>query len=85
MLNLEILENIAQAIKLPDKDIKKRLLKILAAKLYEEKILGIGKARALAGLSKIEFYHLLNKENMCITYDEEDLKEDLEQIKHLKK
>ncbi|KKL92666.1 hypothetical protein LCGC14_1882390, partial [marine sediment metagenome] len=43
------------------------------------------KARALAGLSKIEFYHLLNKENMCITYDEEYLKEDLEQIKHLKK
>ncbi len=85
MLNLEIPENIAQAIKLPDKDIKKRLLKILAAKLYEEKILGIGKARALAGLSKIEFYHLLNKENMCITYDEEYLKEDLEQIKHLKK
>jgi len=36
MLNLEIPENIAQAIKLPDKDIKKRLLKILAAMLYEE-------------------------------------------------
>lgn len=84
MLSLEIPESILQAIKLPDKDIKKRLLKILATKLYEERILGIGKARELAGLSKIEFYNLLHDENLCLNYDEEELADDLEQIRYIK-
>ena len=85
MLNIEIPENIVQAIKLPDKEVKKRLLKILAAKLYEERILGIGKARELAGVSKIEFYSLLKEENICLNYDEEELELDLAQIKDWKK
>ena len=85
MLNIEIPENIVQAIKLPDKEVKKRLIKILAAKLYEEGILGIGKARELAGLSKIEFYSLLKEENICLNYDKEELELDLTQIEDWKK
>ena len=85
MLNIEIPENIVQAIKLPDKEVKKRLMKILAAKLYEEGILGIGKARELAGLSKIEFYSLLKEENIYLNYDKEELELDLTQIEDWKK
>ena len=85
MLNIEIPENIVQAIKLPNKEVKKRLMKILAAKLYEEGILGIGKARELAGLSKIEFYSLLKEENIYLNYDKEELELDLTQIEDWKK
>ena len=46
-------------------------------------ILGVGKARELAGVSKLEFYGLLKKEGVPLNYGEEDLKKDIETIKAL--
>ena len=70
-------------MKLPDNEIEESLKKILAVRLYEKGILGIGKARELAGVTRLEFHKLLKDEGVFLNYDEEDLKNDVKQLKEL--
>lgn len=51
-MTLDIPEGVVQALRLPRKGTKEELKKLLAVTLYEKGILGIGKARELAGASK---------------------------------
>ena len=57
--------------------------KLLAVTLYVKGILGIGKARELAGASKLEFYALLMKDGVPLNYSEEDVENDMIAIKAL--
>ncbi len=82
-MTLEIPEGVVQAMRLPRKGTKEELKKLLAVALYGKGILGIGKARELADVSKLEFYGLLKKEGVPLNYGEEDLKKDIETIKAL--
>ena len=82
-MTLEIPEGVVQAMRLPRKGTKEELKKLLAGALYAKGILGIGKARELACVSKLEFYGLLKKEGVPLNYEEEDLKKDIETIKAL--
>jgi len=82
-MTLEIPEGVVQAMRLPRKGTKEELKKLLAVALYAKGILGVGKARELAGVSKLEFYGLLKKEGVPLNYGEEDLKKDIETIKAL--
>jgi predicted HTH domain antitoxin len=76
-MTLEIPEGVVQALRLPRKGTKEELKKLLAVTLYEKGILGIGKARELAGASKLEFYALLKKEGVPLNYSEEDAEKDI--------
>ena len=55
----------------------------LAAHLYAEKRLSMGKARELAGLDLISFQKELAKRNIFIHYAAEDLQQDLETLEKL--
>jgi len=83
MESLKIPDDIDQAIKLPAKTKKKELYKLLAIKLYQNGILGIGKARELADLSLIDFMKCLDSEGVPLNYDEEEFKRDIDNIKSI--
>ncbi len=61
---------------LPEKELKK----LLAVKLYEKGILGIGKAKELIGVTRMEFLYLLKDEGVPLNYDQDDLENDLKTI-----
>lgn len=80
MIKIEVSKQVVQALKLSSKDAKQELIKLLALKLYEKGILGSGKARELAGVSKLQFLSLLKEEGVDLNYDIEELEEDLKQV-----
>lgn len=80
-LTIVIPDEVEQALKLPQKDTTEELKRLLAVKLYEKGILGMGKAREFTGLSLLEFYALLKKEGVPLNYDEKDLEEDVRTLK----
>ena len=82
-LEIEIPEELARSLKLPPDEAPRRLRQELAVRLYEKKILGFGKARQLAGMTKWEFGELLGQEEIVRHYDEEELKKDLETIEEI--
>ncbi len=76
-LILSIPQDINRAIKLPDKEKERFLLKELAVVLYQTGALSFGKARELAHMSKWEFHHELGNRRIPRHYDLENFKEDL--------
>jgi len=71
-------EHIKSSLKLPPDEIENRLRIELALRLYAKKIVSLGVARRIAGLTKWEFIELLAKEGIPLHYDESELQEDLE-------
>jgi predicted HTH domain antitoxin len=82
-ITLEIPESIGQALRLPRRGTKNELMRLLAITLYERGILGIGKSRELAGLTKLEFFAMLKNEGIAINYSEEEVKADLAALEAL--
>ncbi len=82
-LEIEIPEDLARSLKLPPDEAPGRLRQELALRLYEKEILGFGKARQLAGMTKWEFGDLLGQEGIQRHYDTEELEDDLETLEEL--
>lgn len=78
-INIEIPEDILYHAKIKG-DMRGELKKELAVHLYEEKILSLGNAIKLSGLSFMEFHNLLGERKIQRHYDISDLKKDLENI-----
>ena len=76
-IQLDIPDDVAQAIRLPLEEQKEQLLLELAVALYARGILSFGKARELAGLSKYDFGILLGKRSIPRHYESDDLQDDL--------
>jgi len=76
-IQLEIPDDVVQAIRLPAAEQKHQLLVELAVALYARGILSFGKARELAQMSKYEFGILLGQREIPRHYDAEDLDDDL--------
>ncbi len=76
-IQIEIPDQVAQAIRLPLEEQKQQLLIELAVALYGRGILSFGKARELAGLDKYEFGVLLGKRGIPRHYDVMDLQDDV--------
>ena len=76
-IQLHIPDSVAQALRLPEEQITKELLRELAVALYARGILSFGKARELAGMSKYEFSRLLGERNIPRHYGKEELEDDL--------
>lgn len=84
MINISIPDAVEAAMKLPEKEKQREVLKLLAAKMYEKGILGIGKASELCGLSRQDFMVLLREENIVLNYDDEELQRDLKNLEFFK-
>jgi len=84
MITINIPNTVEAAIKLPEKERKRELLKLLAVKLYEKGIIGIGKSAELCQMSKLEFIQLLKEEGVNLNYDEEELERDLKNLEYFK-
>jgi len=83
-LDIEIPEEFMQSLKIPRDEIPERLKRELSLRLYKKGLLGFGKARELAGMSKWEFHILLGKEKIPRSYDIEELEKDIKTIVELK-
>jgi predicted HTH domain antitoxin len=80
---ITIPETVEYALKVPSKNKEGELRKLLALKLYEKGILGMGKARELIGVSRLEFQYILKEESIPLNYDNEDLEIDLKVIEDI--
>ncbi len=84
MINLKIPDMIEVALKLPEKKREEELLKLLAIKLYEKGVIGIGKASELCRVNKVKFMHFLKEDNISLNYDDEELERDLRNMEHFR-
>jgi len=65
------------ALGLTKEKIVKESRKLLALKYYKNKILSLGKAAELSGMSKWDFIEYLSENNVAIIdYDEEEIKKE---------
>jgi len=76
-LTLEIPGEVLEAMKLPTGEVEKELRKELALALYRRGVLSLGKARALAQMTRWEFEELLGQRGIPRHYTEADLEEDI--------
>jgi predicted HTH domain antitoxin len=77
-INLEIPDEVVSALRLPPDEMEIELRKELAVSLYARRILPLGKARLLSGLSYWEFNDLLGNRKVCRDYTGQDLETDLD-------
>ena len=80
MIALEIPEEILFDLKIPKERWDTELRKELALQLYRERLLSLGNARRLAGLTKLEFHFLLGERQISRHYDLEEYRKDLENL-----
>ena len=74
--------NVPDAVELEDRE----MIMYLASRLYEQSKLSLGQAAEMAGLSKRAFMEILGQYGVSLfNYDENELAEDLERIKHYRK
>lgn len=77
-LTLEIPNEVADALRLPDAEKAQRLRLELAISLYSGGILGLGKAAQLASLPRSEMNRVLAERHVPMHYGPEELEEDLQ-------
>lgn len=65
------------------KDPAGEILKRLAAALYAERKISLGKAAQVSGLSYVAFLDVLAEMGITLNYDEEELEYDLETVRRL--
>ncbi len=76
-LTLEIPDDVAYALRLPDTDCLPQLLLELSVALYARGILSLGKASELAKMSRCEFGLLLSRRGVARHYGKDELREDV--------
>ncbi len=74
---LKIPEEFLRVMKLPPEELEKELRKELAVALYQRGVLSLGKARALAQMTRWEFEELLGQRRIPRHYTAFDLEEDV--------
>jgi predicted HTH domain antitoxin len=78
MAEIEIDDEIYEALNVPEGERDATVRTELAVSLYDRGVLSFGKARALADLSKREFHRLLGDRRIERHYTEAELDEDVE-------
>lgn len=77
-LYLEIPDEVMASIHLPQKEAEKQLRADLAALLYERGALSMGKATAMAQMSRWDFENVLTRSRIARNYSDQDLQHDLD-------
>ncbi|NJL38130.1 MAG: UPF0175 family protein [Leptolyngbyaceae cyanobacterium RM2_2_4] len=75
-MNIVIPDDVIRTAKISEAELKLEI----AILLFQQKKIGTGKARQLAGLNLIEFRQELARRNICVHYDVEDLQADLKTL-----
>ena len=71
-------------ITLPDLGMSEQEIKQeLALSLYQQHKVSLAKAASIAGMTRIEFQHLMASRDICIHYTEEMLEEDIQTLPKL--
>jgi predicted HTH domain antitoxin len=83
-LTIEMTEDVARAVRLPEGEAAERLRRELAIRLYDKSLLSFGKARSLAEMTYWEFHELLGKEGVQRHYDIEEFEEDMKTLEKLR-
>ena len=78
-MNVTILDRILTVAKMSKAELKREI----AIVLYQQKKISTGKARRLAGMNLIEFRRELSSRGICVNYDVEDFRADLETLRRL--
>ena len=76
-MTLDISSDIVEAAKLPQDEKEKEFRKELAVALYQRGVLPLGKARALAQMTRWEFEELLGQRKVVRHYTKSDLEDDI--------
>jgi predicted HTH domain antitoxin len=76
-MKLEVPDSVVEGMRLPEPEVRERLLRELAIALYAQQVLSFGKARQLAGLDHIAFGRLLAERGIARHYTEDDLSDDV--------
>lgn len=79
MKTLVLPEDIIQATRMSDKELKQEI----AIMLFQKEKLTLGQASRLAGMSHIQFQHLLASREIPVHYDVDEFEEDLETLRRL--
>ncbi len=79
MKTLVIPEDILQATRMSDEELKQEI----AVMLFQKEKLTLGQAAHLAGTSQLQFQHLLASRQIPVHYDVEEFEEDLKTLKDL--
>ncbi len=79
MKTLVIPEDILQATRMSDEELKQEI----AVMLFQKEKLTLGQAAHLAGMSQLQFQHLLASRQIPVHYDVEEFEEDLKTLKDL--
>ncbi|MBI3972850.1 MAG: UPF0175 family protein [Chloroflexi bacterium] len=82
-LLVEVPSDVADGLRIPPEEREGRVRRELAARLYQKGLLTLGKARALAGMSKWDFVTFLAEEGIVRQYDVEDLDADVRTLEGL--
>ncbi len=77
-IQLTIPDSVTQAMRLPTRQRKQKLLLELSLTLYAQGILSFGKARELAGIERLAFGRLLGERGIPRHYAEDDLMDDVQ-------
>jgi len=74
---LEVPKEVVEAVRLPFSEMDQEFRKELALALYQRGVLSLGKARALAQMTRWEFEELLGQRGITRHYTRIDLEEDI--------
>ena len=80
---VEIPDDLEVILKIDKKDIPKAVKLYLAIELYRERKISLGKASEIAGISKEEMMKVLSRKGIPISYDIDDLTEDIKRLECL--
>jgi len=76
-VTLEVPKEVVEAVRLPFSEMDQEFRKELALALYRRGVLSLGKARALAQMTRWEFEDLLGQRGIARHYTRADLEEDI--------
>lgn len=75
-MSVVIPDDILQATKMTEYELKLEI----AIMLYKQQKISSGKVRSWTGLTVIEFQHELAKRGLCLNYDVEDFRSDIQTL-----
>jgi predicted HTH domain antitoxin len=82
-VKLQLPKKLLRAVEVQEGDLQRAVWEKIVLELYREEAISFGKTAELLGISKWELTDLLRQKNVPLPYNEQDLEEDLKDLKDL--